>query len=49
LPKIGSVTADHILEYRAQVGKFNRIEELLNVKGIGIKTFEKIKGEVTLE
>ncbi|HOU16846.1 MAG TPA: helix-hairpin-helix domain-containing protein [Candidatus Marinimicrobia bacterium] len=49
LPKIGSVTADHILEYRAQVGKFNRIEELLNVKGIGTKTFEKIKGEVTLE
>ncbi len=49
LPKIGPVTADHILEYRAQVGKFSKIEELLNVKGIGTKTFEKIKGEVTLE
>jgi len=49
LPKIGPVTADNILEYRAQIGKFNKVEELLNVKGIGNKTFERIKGEVTLE
>lgn len=49
LPKIGSVTADHILEYRAQIGRFTKIEELKNVKGIGEKTFEQIKGEVTLE
>jgi len=49
LPKIGSVTADRILEYRAQIGKFSKIEELKNVKGIGDKTFERIKGEITLE
>lgn len=49
LPKIGPVTADRILEYRAQVGKFNKLEELLNVKGIGNKTFERIIGDVTLE
>jgi len=49
LPKIGSVTADRIIGYRAQVGKFSKIEELKNVKGIGDKTFERIKGEITLE
>lgn len=49
ISKIGPVTADRILEYRNQVGKFSKIEELLNVKGIGSKTFERIRGEVTLE
>ncbi len=49
LPKIGTMTADRILEYRAQIGKFTKIEELKNVNGIGEKTFERIKGEITLE
>lgn len=49
LPKIGPVTAENILAYRTQVGKFSNIEELLKIKGIGNKTFERIKGDVTLE
>jgi len=49
LPKIGTITADRILEYRAQIGRFTKIEELKNVNGIGDKTFERIKGEITLE
>ncbi len=43
LPGIGPATAKSILEYRAKVGKFNKIEEIINVKGIGEKKFQKIK------
>jgi comEA protein len=46
---IGPVTANKIIEYRNNHGKFNSLEELKNVKGIGDKTLEKIKGEVTIE
>ncbi len=49
LPKIGKVTAQRIIDYRTKHGRFSSIDELLNVKGIGEKTFERIKGEVTIE
>ncbi|MBL7067721.1 MAG: helix-hairpin-helix domain-containing protein [Candidatus Marinimicrobia bacterium] len=49
LPKIGKVTAQRIIDYRNKHGRFSSIDELLNVKGIGEKTFERIKGEVTIE
>ena len=48
LPGIGPVAAKNILEYRKKVGKFNRIEEIINVKGIGEKKFLKIKDRLTL-
>ncbi len=46
---IGPVTAEKILKYRNQNGKFLQIEDLENVKGIGKKTIKKIKGEVTVD
>jgi len=45
---IGPVTAKSIIEYRTKVGKFNKIEEVINVKGIGEKKFQKIKDRLTL-
>jgi len=48
LPGIGSATAKLIIEHRTNVGKFNRIEELMNVKGIGDKKFEALKDLLTL-
>ncbi len=48
LPGIGPATAKNIVEYRAKAGKFNRIEELINVKGIGEKKFQKIKDRLVL-
>ena len=48
LPGIGAATAKLIIEHRTNVGKFNRIEELLNVKGIGEKKFEAIKDMLTI-
>jgi len=49
LSKIGKVTAQRILDYRNEQGLFKSVDELLNVKGIGVKTLERIKGEVTIE
>ncbi len=43
LPGIGPALAKRILGYRRQKGEFQKISELLNVKGIGPKKLEKLK------
>ena len=43
LPSVGNVTAERILAYRKEHGKFTVLEELLDVKGIGPKTFAKMR------
>lgn len=48
LPGVGPVTAKAIIEYRTKVGKFNRIEEIINVKGIGEKKFQRIKDRIVV-
>jgi competence protein ComEA len=48
LPGIGPATAKSIVEHRAKVGKFSRIEEIINIKGIGEKKFEKIKDRLVI-
>ena len=48
LPSIGPVTAEPIMRYRADFGRFNTIEELKNVKGIGSKTLDKVKTHIIL-
>lgn len=42
---VGEVTAKAIIEYRENK-KFESIEEIMEVKGIGAKKFEKIKDEI---
>ncbi len=44
---IGEVKANAIIEYRTNYGDFASLEEIMNVKGIGEKTFEKIKDYIT--
>jgi len=46
---IGKVKAEAIVAYRTQHGKFQTVDDLAKVKGIGSKIIEKIKPEVTVE
>jgi len=48
IPGIGPAMAKNILDYRTKVGKFNKIEEIINVKGIGEKKFQKIKDRLAV-
>ena len=43
LPGIGNGIAKRIIEYREEHNGFKRIDEVIMVKGIGIKKYEKIK------
>ena len=46
LKGVGTAVALRIIEYRETYGGFSEIEEIMNVKGIGEKVFEKIKDNI---
>lgn len=48
IPGIGPALANRIVEFREQNGPFKRIEDLMNVRGIGEKSFEKLRDRVTV-
>jgi competence protein ComEA len=48
LQGVGPKLAARIVEHRQKAGAFKSVQELLNVKGIGEKNFEKIQGYLSL-
>ena len=49
LPGVGEATANKIVKYREEKGKFNSIEEIKNVNGIGDKKYEELKALISIE
>ncbi len=48
LPGIGPSYTKRIVEYREKNGPFKRVDDILNVRGIGEKTLEKIRDRLTV-
>ncbi|OPL15868.1 MAG: hypothetical protein AVO38_09255 [delta proteobacterium ML8_D] len=43
---IGPAKASAIIKYRNEHGSFKSVDELLNIKGIGPKVLENLRGQV---
>lgn len=49
LPGVGPSTAQKIVDYREQNGKFETIDDIKNIKGIGDKKFEEIQEHICVK
>ena len=43
LPRVGPRTTDRIIAFRQEHGPFQRVEEIMGVKGLGGKAFLRLK------
>jgi len=46
---IGETKAKAIIDYREEHGPFSSVDELLEVKGIGSATLDKIRGQLSVQ
>lgn len=49
LPSIGPAKATAIVGYRKDHGNFKNVDDLKKVKGIGVKTIEKLRDQIAVE
>lgn len=49
LPGVGPAIARRIVAFREKNGAFKRIEDLMNVRGIGEKTFLRLRDRITVQ
>jgi competence protein ComEA len=48
LPRVGPAVAQRIVDFREENGSFKAVEDLMLVRGIGEKTFEKLAAYVAI-
>lgn len=48
LPRVGAKLAERIIQQRTQHGPFKRVEDLMEVKGVGEKMFASLRPYVTV-
>ncbi|MEW6653580.1 MAG: helix-hairpin-helix domain-containing protein [Bacteroidota bacterium] len=49
LPGVGTKTAENIVAYRNETGKIYKVEQLLNIKGIGKAKLAKLRKHIKFE
>ena len=49
LPRVGEKVAQRIVDYRNEHGKFAKASDLMQVKGIGDKTFQNLSAYLTVD
>lgn len=49
LPRVGEKAAQRIIEYRTQHGPFKKTADLMQVKGFGEKSYERIAPYITVD
>jgi len=48
IPEVGLVIGQRIIDYRTTIGLFQKIEDIMGVKGIKDATFQKMKDKITV-
>ena len=49
LPRVGPKAAERIIAYRTEHGPFKKTSDLMQVKGIGAKTYERLASYITVD
>ena len=49
LPRVGAKVAQRIVDYRTEHGKFAKASDLMQVKGIGDKSFQNLSAYLTVD